>query len=95
MAEALGHPQHGYYVKQRLQNDPLAAPGDFITAPEISQVFGELLRLRFLIFGKDQYCGPMPLETGSRTRQSDAGHSSRRWAAPKLTADLSGSSGGN
>ena len=38
MAEALGHPEHGYYIT----HDPLGAAGDFITAPEISQMFGEL-----------------------------------------------------
>jgi NADH dehydrogenase [ubiquinone] 1 alpha subcomplex assembly factor 7 len=41
MAEALGHPRHGYYIKR----DPLGAAGDFTTAPEISQVFGELIGL--------------------------------------------------
>jgi NADH dehydrogenase [ubiquinone] 1 alpha subcomplex assembly factor 7 len=41
MAEALGHPTHGYYRRA----DPLGAAGDFITAPEISQMFGELLGL--------------------------------------------------
>lgn len=41
MAEALGHPEHGYYKKQ----DPLGRGGDFITAPEISQMFGELIGL--------------------------------------------------
>ena len=35
------HPQHGYYVTR----DPLGARGDFITAPEISQMFGELIGL--------------------------------------------------
>jgi len=39
MAEALGNPQHGYYT----QRDPFGLAGDFITAPEISQMFGELL----------------------------------------------------
>jgi NADH dehydrogenase [ubiquinone] 1 alpha subcomplex assembly factor 7 len=39
MAEALGHPAHGYYVTR----DPLGARGDFTTAPEISQLFGESL----------------------------------------------------
>jgi NADH dehydrogenase [ubiquinone] 1 alpha subcomplex assembly factor 7 len=39
MAEALGHPQYGYYK----QGDPFGLAGDFITAPEISQMFGELL----------------------------------------------------
>ncbi|MGH6619509.1 MAG: class I SAM-dependent methyltransferase [Alphaproteobacteria bacterium] len=41
MADALGHPQHGYYMK----TDPLGRHGDFITAPEISQMFGELVGL--------------------------------------------------
>jgi len=45
MAEALGHPQHGYYTKPRWEGDPFGIAGDFITAPEISQVFGELLGL--------------------------------------------------
>lgn len=39
MGLCLGHPQHGYYVTR----DPLGAEGDFITAPEVSQVFGELI----------------------------------------------------
>ncbi|MEZ5932299.1 MAG: SAM-dependent methyltransferase [Alphaproteobacteria bacterium] len=38
---ALNHPEHGYYRTR----DPFGAGGDFITAPEISQVFGELLGL--------------------------------------------------
>ncbi len=41
MALALGHPQHGYYMTR----DPLGAAGDFTTAPEISQMFGELIGL--------------------------------------------------
>jgi len=39
MSEALGHPRLGYYRRAA----PLGAAGDFITAPEISQMFGELL----------------------------------------------------
>ena len=41
MALALGHPRHGYYMTR----DPFGMGGDFITAPEISQIFGELLGL--------------------------------------------------
>ena len=44
MAMALGHPTLGYYRKQ----DPLGAAGDFTTAPEISQMFGELVGLCLL-----------------------------------------------
>src|SRR5438552_1955154 len=41
IALALGHPTHGYYAGR----DPFGARGDFITAPEISQMFGELIGL--------------------------------------------------
>jgi NADH dehydrogenase [ubiquinone] 1 alpha subcomplex assembly factor 7 len=41
MALALGHPMHGYYMRR----EPFGRGGDFITAPEISQMFGELLGL--------------------------------------------------
>ncbi|MBW0156573.1 class I SAM-dependent methyltransferase [Sedimentimonas flavescens] len=41
MAECLLHPAHGYYATR----DPFGAAGDFITAPEISQMFGEMLGL--------------------------------------------------
>jgi NADH dehydrogenase [ubiquinone] 1 alpha subcomplex assembly factor 7 len=39
MTEALNHPALGYYRSGK----PLGSGGDFITAPEISQMFGELL----------------------------------------------------
>ena len=41
MSLCLTHPKHGYYVTR----DPLGATGDFTTAPEISQMFGELIGL--------------------------------------------------
>jgi NADH dehydrogenase [ubiquinone] 1 alpha subcomplex assembly factor 7 len=41
MTACLTHPSLGYYVTQ----EPLGATGDFTTAPEISQMFGELLGL--------------------------------------------------
>ncbi len=42
MTLALAHPVHGYYAAEKM---PLGASGDFITAPEISQMFGELIGL--------------------------------------------------
>ncbi|MBB5515594.1 SAM-dependent MidA family methyltransferase [Rubricella aquisinus] len=41
MEVSLQHPTHGYYTTR----DPLGAAGDFTTAPEISQMFGEMLGL--------------------------------------------------
>ena len=41
MRICLTHPHLGYYTTQ----DPIGARGDFITAPEISQMFGELIGL--------------------------------------------------
>lgn len=39
MALCLGHPEFGYYMMR----DPFGAAGDFTTAPEISQMFGEMV----------------------------------------------------
>ena len=41
MTQCLLHPRHGYYSTR----DPFGARGDFTTAPEISQMFGEMLGL--------------------------------------------------
>lgn len=41
MSEALTNPQSGYYISR----DVFGKSGDFVTSPEISQVFGEVRTL--------------------------------------------------
>lgn len=50
MSAALMDREHGYYATR----DPFGTSGDFITAPEISQMFGELLGLWLAQVWQDQ-----------------------------------------
>lgn len=50
MAQCLSDPAHGYYTNR----DPFGAQGDYITAPEISQMFGELIGIWFLDLWQQQ-----------------------------------------
>lgn len=72
MAEVLMHPEHGYYRHR----DPLGAAGDFITAPEISQMFGELLGLwladRWEAIGRPDPVRLVELGPGRGTLMADA-----------------------
>ena len=72
MAEALGHPEHGYYTR----SDPLGVAGDFITAPEISQMFGELIGLwcldRWHLMGAPRPVHFTELGPGRGTLMADA-----------------------
>jgi NADH dehydrogenase [ubiquinone] 1 alpha subcomplex assembly factor 7 len=72
MAQALGHPEHGYYSRR----DPFGRQGDFITAPEISQIFGELVGLwcadTWERMGRPQPVHLVELGPGRGTLMSDA-----------------------
>jgi SAM-dependent MidA family methyltransferase len=77
MTMALHDPQYGYYATR----DPLGAKGDFTTAPEISQMFGELLGLWMAQCWHDQ-SKPSParlveLGPGRGTLMRDAAHAAR------------------
>ena len=56
MDAALTHPRLGYYMS----GDPFGRGGDFITAPEISQMFGELIGL-WCVVQWQAMGGPDPL----------------------------------
>jgi len=43
MQLALTHPHHGYYT---CKNNVIGGNGDFITSPEISQIFGEIVAIK-------------------------------------------------
>jgi len=56
MRACLEHPQHGYWQRAAT----IGADGDFVTAPEISQVFGELIGLWSVVVWQGMGC-PSPL----------------------------------
>lgn len=57
MAIALGHPDHGYYITR----DPFGIRGDFVTAPEISQIFGEMIGIWVAATWRQMGGGPVSL----------------------------------
>lgn len=77
MADALAHPELGYYVTR----DPLGVKGDFITAPEVSQMFGELLGLwaavQWRALGMPNPIRLVELGPGRGTLMADALHAAR------------------
>lgn len=56
-ALCLADPEHGYYKTR----DPFGARGDFVTAPEVSQLFGEILGI-FLVHAWQQHGMPLAVQ---------------------------------
>ena len=86
MELALTHPEHGYYMNR----DPFGASGDFTTAPEISQMFGELIGLWaaevWNMMGRPDPLRLVELGPGRGTLMSDALRAAR--VAPEFRACL-------
>jgi NADH dehydrogenase [ubiquinone] 1 alpha subcomplex assembly factor 7 len=72
MAMCLYDPQHGYYGHR----SPFGADGDFVTAPEISQMFGELVGLwaaeAWQAIGRPDPVALIELGPGRGTMMADA-----------------------
>tara|TARA_R110002111_G_scaffold71496_2_gene114749 strand:- start:1522 stop:2586 length:1065 start_codon:yes stop_codon:yes gene_type:complete len=77
MQIALGHPEYGYYARQ----NPFGTEGDFITAPETSQMFGELIGLWAVDvwdkLGRPKKFYLVELGPGNGTLMADAQRSAR------------------
>jgi len=88
MAEALGHPRLGYYRRAT----PVGAAGDFTTAPEISQMFGELvgawLAERWLAMGRPAPVRLVELGPGRGTLMADALRATRGVSGFHAALDL-------
>jgi len=86
MTISLLDPQQGYYATR----DPLGAGGDFTTAPEISQMFGEMVGLWLVQAWADQGCPKYPrlveLGPGRGTLMADILRTAK--VAPEFLADL-------
>jgi NADH dehydrogenase [ubiquinone] 1 alpha subcomplex assembly factor 7 len=88
MAECLLHPEHGYYTTR----PPFGMLGDFTTAPEISQMFGEMLGLCLAQAWLDQGSPPnftlAELGPGRGTLMADAMRATRRVPGFHAAANL-------
>jgi NADH dehydrogenase [ubiquinone] 1 alpha subcomplex assembly factor 7 len=71
MSLCLGHPQFGYYM----QREAFGEQGDFTTAPEISQLFGEMLAIWVMLtcekMGEMEEINLVELGPGRGTLMSD------------------------
>jgi SAM-dependent MidA family methyltransferase len=75
---ALMHPEYGYYQKQKV----FGVKGDFITAPEINQMFGEMVALWLIsTVPRDRPWHVVELGGGQGTLMADIGRVLRKFKA--------------
>jgi len=88
MTIALAHPQVGYYATR----DPFGRSGDFVTAPEVSQMFGELLGLwcaeRWQAMGEPERLLLVELGPGRGSLMADALRAARLLPAFQSALEL-------
>ena len=58
--------------------DPFGAAGDFTTAPEVSQIFGELIGLWLAQMWSEAPADSVLVELGGWARNADGGYIARR-----------------
>lgn len=90
MQEVVSHPRTGYYAAK---DEVLGAGGDFVTSPEISQMFGECLSV-WLLHEWTKMGRPRPLQLvelgpGRGTLMNDVLRSLQKLTPPEVLKDLS------
>ncbi|CCG83124.1 Putative uncharacterized protein [Taphrina deformans PYCC 5710] len=85
MRQCLTNPSEGYYT----QETPFGKPGDFVTSPEISQMFGELVGIwfvtEFMAMGQPAVTNIIELGPGKATLLDDLLRASTKFASFKAS----------
>ena len=92
VAQFMGESNAHYYARK----DPLGAEGDFVTAPEISQMFGEMIGLwladMWIRAGREEPALYVELGPGRGTLAKDALRSMKRYGLEPEAHFVEGSS---